>query len=244
MRNLLLRLVLLAGVALTLEACADSPVQSEQQRGPDLATSTRDEELAPEGCVVGGVCLLPPISGGWCEPWMELDWDCDEGGGECLSSAGPTDPTDATVQSCPGGGDSGGGLGDGGGGDGNGDPGENCIEEVTSPCEPDAEESTICPQPFYGNVQPALITVAGRNHEFQFHSSETKPFTRLTGGTSPATYKIGLPTISRDDWWIAESGTITVWCRGVWIRQGFWLGTLTVVDSDLHMVMGPGHPDF
>jgi hypothetical protein len=210
MRNLVLRLALFAGVVLTLGACADSPTQSEQQRAPDLVAPAQDEQVAPETCVVGGVCLLPPISGGWCEPW-KLDWDCDEGGGECLSSAGPTDPTDATLQSCPGGdGDSGGGLGDGGGGDGggdgDGDPG-TCIEEVASPCEPDAEESTICPQPFYGNVQPALITVAGRNHEFQFHSSESNPFTRMTGGTSPATYKIGLPTISRDDWWIAESGT-------------------------------------
>jgi hypothetical protein len=93
-------------------------------------------------------------------------------------------------------------------------------------------------------VQPALITVAGRNHEFSFTSTLTYPFTRLTGGRSPATYEIGLPTASRDAWWIAQAGTITVWCRGAWITRKTWLGTLTVVDSDLHMVMGPGHPDF
>jgi hypothetical protein len=242
MRSFILQLGVLAGV-LTLVACADGPTQSDQQRGVDVAAPAQEEQVAPQGCVIGGVCLLPPISGGACEPWMELDWDCDEGGGECLSSAGPTAPTDATVQSCPGGGDSGGGLGGGGGGDGDGDPG-TCIEAVTTPCEPDGEESTICPQPFIGNTQPALITVAGRNHEFQFHSSLTYPFKRLTGGRSPATYEIGLPTASEDAWWIAERGTITVWCRGAWITRSHWLGTMTVLDSDLHMVMGPGHPDF
>jgi hypothetical protein len=70
------------------------------------------------------------------------------------------------------------------------------------------------------------------------------PLRRLTGGASPATYRIGLPTTSRDGWWIAESGTIRLVCRGAWITRRIWLGQAYVVGSDLHMVMGPGHPDF
>jgi hypothetical protein len=243
MRNFILRLAAVAGVLFTLGACADLPTQADRQRAPNLHV----QDAQVQGCVSDGLCPLPPISGGWCEPWMELDWDCDDGGGQCDESVGdPTDPEGAVgVQSCPGGGDGDTGGGSGGGGDGGGDPGTTpCIESYTEPCEPDEEESSICPQPFYGNVQPALITVAGRSHEFQFHSSQTYPFTRLTAGASPATYKIGLPTTSKDAWWIAESGTITVWCRGAWISRTLWIGTLTVLDSDLHMVMGPGHPDF
>ena len=99
--------------------------------------------------------------------------------------------------------------------------------------------------PFPSSSPRLTKTLTGEDNLLQFHSSEIYPFTRLTAGRSPATYEIGLPATSKDAWWIAESGTITVWCRGAWIRAGsLWLGTLTVVDSDLHMVMGPGHPDF
>ncbi|HEU4886077.1 MAG TPA: hypothetical protein VFT45_27815 [Longimicrobium sp.] len=255
MRGLLLQIGVLAGVVLTLGACADSPTQSVQQRAADLAVSPQGEPAAPQGCVAGGVCLLPPISGGWCEPWMELDGDCEEGGGECLSSAGPTDATDATVESCPGGGgDSGGGLGDGGGGDGgggdgDGDPG-TCIESVTSPCpdgecEADCEEvdSDICPQPLMGKTVTTLIEIAGRNHEFQFSGRMTRVNPLV--GRSPAWYNISGPTPSKDNWWIAESGTIQLVCWGGWrFRNTVWVGTVYPQANDLHMVMGPGHPDF
>lgn len=258
MRNLVLRLAAIAGVVLALGACADSPTQPGEQRAPDLAAPVQDEQVAPQGCVLDGLCVLPPISGGWCEPWMELDWSCDDGG-DCMTSVGdPTVPEWAsTVQGCPG-------TGGGGGGGGGTPPPPGCApppgamyptsntgECATPPdsveceeCNPPEEESNICPQPFLGNTQPALITVAGRNHEFRFHSSPAYPFRRLTGGRSPATYEIGLPTSSTDTWWIAERGTITVWCRGAWITRRLWVGTMTVLDSDLHMVMGPGHPDF
>jgi hypothetical protein len=108
MRNFMFRLATIAGVLFTLGACADSPTQSDQQRAPDLPV----QAAQVEGCVSDGLCVLPPISGGWCEPWMELDWDCD--GGECEESVGdPTDPEESVgVQSCPGGG---GGTGGGGG---------------------------------------------------------------------------------------------------------------------------------
>ena len=68
MRNLVLHLAAIAGVVLTLGGCADSPTQPDQQRAPDLAAPAQDEQVTPQGCVVGGVCLLPPVSGGWCEP--------------------------------------------------------------------------------------------------------------------------------------------------------------------------------
>jgi hypothetical protein len=108
MRKSVLRLALLVGTMLSLGACADSPTQSDQQRrAPDLAAPAQDELVAPQGCVIDGLCLLPPISGGWCDPYEELDWSCDDdGGGDCMTSVGtPTDPEGATtVQSCPGGG--------------------------------------------------------------------------------------------------------------------------------------------
>lgn len=242
MRNLIIRLAFL-GAVLTLGACADSPTQADRRSAPDLAAPAQDARLAPQGCVLDGLCSLPPIVvDGGCDPWMELDWSCDNGG-ECMTAAGdPTDPDSTiTIQGCPGG---------GGGGSGGGytpPPGSEPNPPAEGECEdcnPPEEESTICPQPFLGNTQPALITVAGRNHEFQFRSTVTYPFKRLTGGRSPATYEIGLPTSSKDTWWIAERGTITVWCRGAWLTRTHWLGTMTVLESDLHMVMGPGHPDF
>lgn len=242
MRNLVLRVAFL-GAVLTLGACADNPAQSDQQREADLAAAAQDEQVTPQGCVAdGGVCQLPPERGGWCDPYEELDFSCDDDG-QCMTSVG--DPRDVTVQGCPGDGDAGGGYEPppGGADPGTPPPATDSIPDCVD-CNPPEEESTICPQPFLGNVQPALITIAGRNHEFSFSSTPTYPFTRLTGGRSPATYEIGLPTTSRDAWWIAQAGTITVWCRGAWITRKHWVGTLTVVDSDLHMVMGPGHPDF
>lgn len=252
MRSLPSRLGVFVGLVLTLAACADSPTQSDQQRVADVAAPAEEQQVAPQGCVVGGICPLPPISGGWCEPWMELDWDCDEGGGECLSSIGPTDPADGAVQSCPGGGDSGGGLGGGGGGgDGEGDPG-TCIESVTTPCpdgeceadcEETAEDNSICPQPLEGRTLTTLVNVAGRNHEFQF-TGTMKRVDPLVG-RSPAWYEISGPTASKDTWWIAERGSIQLVCWGRWhLRHSIWLGTVVVQSTDLHMVMGPGHPDF
>lgn len=254
MRNLVFRLATIAGVLFTLGACADSPTQSD--RAPDLAGPAQDEQVVtPQGCVSDGLCVLPPISGGWCEPWMELDWDCDDGGGECMTSVGdPTDPEGSVgVQSCPGGGDTGGG---GGGGStpppGGTDPGdEPCIESDTgscSPvceidCEPTTEDNSICPQPLEGRTLTTLVNVAGRNHEFQF-TGTMKRVNPLVG-RSPAWYKISGPTASEDTWWIAESGNSQLVCWGRWhFRASLWLGTVYVNATDLHMVMGPGHPDF
>lgn len=237
MGTLLVRLSTLAVLLFTLTACADSPTEFDQQRStsdPAETAPLMDDQV--QGCVIQGHCVLPPISSTPCDPSENLDWCSDD---DCMTSV--FQPADQSVQSCPGGG--GGTPGGGGAPPPPSDPGTLCPTADTGACPPE-EESIICPQPFLGNTQPALITIAGRNHEFQFHSSATYPFTRLTAGRSPATYRIGLPTTSKDAWWIAESGTITVWCRGAWISRTLWVGTMTVLDSDLHMVMGPGHPDF
>jgi hypothetical protein len=206
------------GAGLLTVACTDSvagPTSPVESGGAVLVDDS------PLGCTPDTICLDPIIVIG--DPGSGYGGGWSGGGGDDGGGSDPgghdclatVDADGSAVQGCTAGGD-----------------------------EPDTEESTICPQPFLGNVQPALITVAGRNHEFQFHSSPSYPFTRLTGGTSPATYKIGLPTTSTDTWWIAETGTITVWCRGAWVSRTLWVGTLTLLDSDLHMVMGPGHPDF
>lgn len=233
MRTLLIRIATLVVLLFTLAACADNPTESDQQQRASEPAPLMDDQV--QGCVIDGHCTLPPISSTPCDPLENLDWCSDD---NCITSVFQS--TDQSVQSCPGGG---GAPGGGGTPPPPADTSTICLTADTGAC-PGEEESIICPQPFLGNTQPALITVAGRNHEFQFHSSLTYPFKRLTAGRSPATYEIGFPTTSKDAWWIAERGTITVWCRGAWITRSHWVGTMTVLDSDLHMVMGPGHPDF
>jgi hypothetical protein len=245
MRNLVLRLAAIAGVVLTLGACADSPTQAGRQRTPDLAAPAQDEQVAPQGCVIDGLCVLPPISGGSCDPYEELDGSCDDN--DCMTSVGePTEPNrGTTVQSCPGGG---GGDPGGGGtpppppGD---DPGTICPTSDTGECPPEEEYSDICPQPILGKVATTLVPIAGRNHEFKFEGT----FWRVNPlvGRSPAWYKIPRPTLSKDDWWMAESGNIQLVCWGryqIILGTRTWVGTMYVQSTDLHVVMGPGHPDF
>jgi hypothetical protein len=254
-RNLTLRRATIVGVLAILGACADLPTRADQQRAPDLPA----QDAQVQGCVSDGLCPLPPISGGWCEPWMELDWDCDDGGGECEASVGdPSDPEGAvSVQSCPGGGDGdtggGGGVG-GGGGDGGSGPGTVCptsdtgscpepVCEIDCPAEEEEFDSDICPQPLRGRTVTTLIDVAGRNHEFQFTGRMNRVNPLM--GRSPASYTISGPTLSEDGWWIAESGTIQLVCWGRWrFRNSLWVGSVFVQATDLHMVMAPGHPDF
>jgi hypothetical protein len=95
-----------------------------------------ESQMQIEGCVSGGICILPPISGGGdkCDPYMEADWDCNDGGGECLESAFDPDGEWSTIQGCEGGGGSGDGNGgdDGGGSGGGSDGGDD-----PDPGEPD-----------------------------------------------------------------------------------------------------------
>ena len=72
------------------------------------------------------MCTLEPIiidgGGGGCDPYMEADWSCDDGG-TCMTSMTDPDEESVQIQGCEGGG---GGGGDGGGGPGGGaspDPG-------------------------------------------------------------------------------------------------------------------------
>lgn len=255
MRKFTLRFVVLAGAVLTLGACADIPTQPDQQRAPDLAAPAQDEQVAPQGCVIDGPCVLPPISGGWCDPYEELDWSCDDE--NCMTSVGePTDPEGATtVQGCPGDG-SGGGGDDGGGGTTPPPPGcdpgtvSPTSVSVASECDGEGEEeeyTDICPQPIMGKVATALVPIAGRNHEFKFEGT----FYRVNPlvGRSPAWYKMDptRPALSKDSWWMATSGNLLLVCWGRYVTvmgTRVWGGTVYVQDTEISVVMGPGHPDF
>jgi hypothetical protein len=110
---------------------------------------------------------------------------------------------------------------------------------------PDEEYSDICPQPLLGKVATALVPIAGRNHEFKFEG----PFYRVNPlvGRSPAWYRIHRPALSNDSWWMAESGNIQLVCWGRYVTvlgSRVWGGTMYVQNTELHVVMGPGHPDF
>ena len=236
-RNLALRLATFCSVLFLLTACVDSPTQSSQPRPPVAAPGAPVMDDQVQGCVLEGLCILEPVTPAPCDPYESLSW-CEP---DCMTSV--FQPLDQGVQSCPGG-----GGGDPGGGGTPAptptDPDALCPTADDGTCMPE-EESIICPSNFLGNTQPTLITIAGRNHEFQFHSSLTYPFQLKSAARSPAIYEIGFPTASKDTWWIARAGTITVFCRGVYIsRSRQWVGIVTVLDSDLHTVMGPGHPDF
>jgi hypothetical protein len=119
--------------------------------------------------------------------------------------------------------------------------GEDDLEENTEEsCGP---LSRRCPK-ILGKVVTAGITVAGRLHTFKFEG----PFTRIGLRSVPGTYPIK-PTVSEDGWWIVESGTITVDCWGFYIpipgrNANLFIGQASYRTGDLHMVMGPSHPDF
>lgn len=242
MRNPLSRLALLTGVLLTLSGCTDTPTQPDHPSARDVAPAGPVLDDQVQGCVLEGLCILEPISPAPCDPWTSLDW-CE---GDCMTSV--FQPLDQRVQTCPGGG------GDGGPGDGGTppppptDPGAICPTADDGSCIPeDASEeySDICPQPILGKVATALVTIAGRNHEFKFEG----PFWRVNPlrGRSPAWYEIRTPAASKDAWWIAESGNLQLVCWGryqIILQTRTWVGTVYVQSSDLHVVMGPGHPDF
>lgn len=130
----------------------------------------------------------------------------------------------------PGSGDgSGSGGGGGGGEDGGDDPGDGqcmtsyggeatvqgCSGGGTPPPAEEEEYSDICPQPIMGKVATALVNIAGRNHEFKFEGT----FYRVNPlvGRSPAWYRIDRPTLSKDSWWMAESGSIQLVCWGRYV---------------------------
>ncbi|HEX2209478.1 MAG TPA: hypothetical protein VHG93_17500 [Longimicrobium sp.] len=216
MSNLMVRSAFL-GTVLTLGACADNPTHPDPQRHGPLV----DENSVQ--CTYGTVCLEPIIvigdpsggGGGWSGGGGDDGGDSDPGGHDCITSSGG----EPILQGCTGGGSE-------------PDPGEE-------------EYSDICPQPIMGKVATALVTIAGRNHEFKFEGT----FWRVNPlvGRSPAWYKMDRPTLSKDSWWMAESGNLLLVCWGRYVTvmgTRVWGGTMYVQDTELHVVMGPGHPDF
>lgn len=143
------KLALLAGFAgalLTLAACADSPTLPDQRERIEELASGRGRVLdqQPQGCVIEGYCVLPPISGGGstCDPHLELDWSCD-GDGDCLTSAGnPADPEGVlVVQGCP---RTGGGGGGGSYPSPPDDPDPICPTVATSACPSEPPPPDTC----------------------------------------------------------------------------------------------------
>lgn len=209
---------------------ADRQFQVTHGGGADQFAE-REGQITTQGCVSEGLCVLEPIVVVAPPP------------------GGDSDDEEVPISDGTGGG--GGGDGGGGGGGSGGD--STCAESDTQliPDNPDCEEedSRNCPSLIAGRVIVALIPVAGRSHEFQFEATITQPLVRVSKARSPATYEISKPTASEDLWWIAQAGTIKVNCNGAYSPSVFgarvWLGSLAYAnDSDLHMVMGPGHPTF
>lgn len=199
--------------------------------------AARQNLVTTQGCVTDGVCPIDPI---------------------VVIAPPPDDEDDDSEDSGTGGGGGGGGGGDGGGNGGGSGGDDACADSYTqliidnpdcaSPQHPTPEEEAdarSCPGTLVGKVITALIPVASVNHEFRFEG----PMTRVSAARSPATYEIAGPTASRDAWWIAERGTVQIICNGVYSPSAFgykvWIGVASYGGvSDLHMVMGPGHPNF
>ena len=258
MRNdVLLRRPAALVVLLILGACSDVTTPGPLLDGSG-AGGVQSGECTKQA---NGSYLCPPVTN---DPVYPAD-PCTE----LIESTGGGD-IESTTQSCPPSGDDGGGSPapppddgtpdepiDGGGtpppsGDpGTEQPGIECPDSECTPvceldCPPEDEEGVdtdICPQPIRGRTVTTLINVAGRNHEFQFTGVMRRVNPAL--GRSPAWYNISGPTVSEDNWWMAERGTIRLVCWGRWrFRNSLWVGQIFVQDTDLHMVMSAGHPDF
>lgn len=157
MQMLFRRLAAIIAVLIMAGACTDTPTE------PAAALpggSPLGDEL--QGCVVDGVCVLPPIGsggGGWCDPRVS---DCGDGGwGTCLNS-GSIDGADA-INSCPG--DDGGGGGGGGDGD-------------DSPYPPPDEESGF--DDYHPMVPPDCTKAVLLPWEHAYCTSEVPTGERLT----------------------------------------------------------------
>ena len=109
-------------------ACSDAPT-----------LPSANSEAAVGGVDASNTYIMDPvivIGDPGCDPYTSLDWCEGGGGGACMSSTGPGDPTQVYVAGCePGAGPGGGGTGGGGGGGGGSTGG-------TAPC-PDYG----CPEP-------------------------------------------------------------------------------------------------
>lgn len=104
MRGMLLRILSLAGVVLTFGACQDAPMS------PDARTSAADLTVveAPDeadqspSCCDPVIVVVPGPGTEDCDPYMQLDNSCDDGGGgQCITSTGDEGGELQTVSGCP-----------------------------------------------------------------------------------------------------------------------------------------------
>lgn len=119
-------------------------------------------------------------------------------------------------------------------------------DDASVPPECEDKQFAGCPKELWGKYITAGITVGTTLHTFHFDGVMTRI---STSRRSPARYTIAHPTTSTDAWWIAESGWIGTRCIGVFIpvedHEDRWVGKAWYAgENDLHMVMGPGHPNF
>lgn len=145
MRRSFPRLAGILAVVMMAAACADTPTEPVSVALP--GTAPMQDEL--QGCVVDGVCLLPPIGsggGGWCDPRTT---DCGDGGWDtCITSAPVTDDAGVVyVSSCPGGGTEPGGGGGTGSGTGDGDDGSSGTASLSRDMERDTIPPNNCDDP-------------------------------------------------------------------------------------------------
>lgn len=100
-------------------ACSDLPTSPSVEPAAQLAMTQgavyADGWAETQGCVLNGLCTLPPIvvDGGGCDPWLDLNW-CQGGGEQCMESIGPSGSEFVGLASCPIRGPGGGGSGGGG----------------------------------------------------------------------------------------------------------------------------------
>ncbi|HEU0298782.1 MAG TPA: hypothetical protein VFR37_04990 [Longimicrobium sp.] len=98
MRHVRIWVAMLLTVVLTA-ACADAPTAPQAGR---INPTGPSYDQTVQGCVSDGYCVLPPISGGGCDPWEDLNW-CEDDGGQCMTSQpGTGDPEFVGIAGCPG----------------------------------------------------------------------------------------------------------------------------------------------
>lgn len=145
MRKLVL-LAWLTAALLTFGACADSPTSPDQQTPAQEISSGEGPvlDVQVQGCVVGGICSLPPISSDPSEPPPDCDvwWkpDC----GACATGGIISGPEGGmSVQGCPDvppGGPGGSGTPPPPGGD----PGAICPTAAASTCPSEPPPADTC----------------------------------------------------------------------------------------------------
>lgn len=86
-----------------MSGCTDLPTGPQLGAEQVVGTGSSVDNQTVQGCVIEGYCVLPPISGGGstCDPHLQLDWSCDDGGGDCMTSQPGTETDLLAPASCP-----------------------------------------------------------------------------------------------------------------------------------------------